>query len=314
MQLPDAHRLARINYPNRSGSFAFSFLVVLTVLAERGYNPWTLLLGVLTLLAYPQLAYLHARVAVDSKRAEFRNLAFDSALMGIWAAQLDFALWPVCGALVGVCMNNAVCGGLSRFLSGLLYFAGAALVWALLWGFAFEPATGFMVTWLCFLGIVGYATSLAVGFYAHNRRLISARNGLRTSEEQFRFIAEHAGDLVSVLTPEHRFRYASPSHAEYYDPDKFAEDRDWLELVHPEDREEARAFLESLRTSPSSRRTQLRIVPAKGPWRVLECQGNPVRGQGGELQMIVLLCRDLGRWLDATNAGAAQSQPADKIG
>jgi hypothetical protein len=26
------------------------------------------------------------------------------------------------------------------------------------------------------------------------------------------------------------------------------------------------------------------------------------------------VCRDLGRWLDATNAGAVESQPADKIG
>ena len=122
MQLPPAHRLARINSLTRTGSFAFSFLVLLTLLAERGYNAWTMLLGVVTLLAYPQLAYVHARLAVDSKRAEFRNLAFDSVLMGIWAAQVHFALWPVCAALAGVCLDNAVCGGISRFLSGLLYF------------------------------------------------------------------------------------------------------------------------------------------------------------------------------------------------
>ena len=224
------------------------------------------------------------------------------------------AIWPVCGALVGVSLNNAVCGGFSRFLSGLLCFTGAALVWAILWSFPFEPATGYFVTSLCFVGIVGYVTSLAVGFHAHNRRLVSARNGLRASEEQFRFISEHAGDLVCVLTPAHTFRYASPSYEEYFNSSQFAEGRSWLELVHSQERDKARAFFESLRGSSSSRRTQLRITPAEGSWRVMECQGNPVRGSGGELQMIVLICRDLNRWLEATNSDATNPQQTDKAG
>jgi len=196
----------------------------------------------------------------------------------------------------------------------LLCFATAALVWAMLWGFPLEPGTGLTVTGLCFLGIVGYVAALALEFHAQNRRLVSARNGLRASEEQFRFIAEHAGDMVSVLTPEYCLRYASPSHTDYFNPDQFADGRNWLDLVFPEDRDKARAFLESLRTATSKRRAHLRVVPAKGSWRVLECQGNPVRAPGGELQMIVMVCRDLGRWLDANDAGSAESQPANKIG
>ena len=313
LKLPRAHRLGRINYRIRTGSFAFSFLVVLALLAERGFNAGILILSVLTLLAYPQLAYLHARLAVDSKRAEFRNLAFDSVLMGIWAAQLHFALWPVCGALVGVCQNNAVCGGLSRFLSGLLYFTGAALVWAILWDFPLEPATGAMVTGLCFVGIVGYVTWLAVFFYGQNWRLVSARNVLRTSEEQFRFIAEHVGDLVSVLTPEHRFRYASLSHGKYFEAEKFGDGQDWLELIHPEDRDQARGFLKLLHLSAQSERVQLRLMPARGFARVLECEGNPVRAEDDSLQMIVLVCRDLERALDAIGLDAPGAQPANTI-
>ena len=292
-QLPRAHRLARINYPTRSGSFAFSFLVLVAVLAERGFSAGTLVFGVVTLLIYPQLAYLHARLAVDSKRAEFRNLIFDSVLMGLWAAQLHFALWPVCAALTGVSMDNAVCGGIGRFLSGLLYFAAAALLWAVVQGVPFEPSTGPVVTGLCFFGIVGYVGRLAVFFHDRNSRLVRTRNVLRTSEEQFRFIAEHAGDLVSVLTPEHRFRYASPSHQKYFESAKFVDGADWLELVHPEDRGRARAFLDLLSKSPRSERAQLRMMPAGAPPRMVECQGNPVREEGGRLQMIVLLCRDL---------------------
>jgi PAS domain-containing protein len=130
-------------------------------------------------------------------------------------------------------------------------------------------------------------------FYGQNSRLVRTRNVLRSSEAQFRFIAEHAGDLVSVLTPEHRFRYASPSHQNYFDPAKFAEGADWLGLVHPADRGQALAFLDLLGISMHGERAQLRITPAGAPPQLVECEGNPVRGENGELQMIVLLCRDL---------------------
>lgn len=293
LQLPRAHRLARINYPNRYSSFGFSFVVVVAILAERGFSAGTFIFGVVTLLIYPQLAYLHARIAIDSKRAEFRNLVFDSILMGLWAAQLHFALWPVCGALVGVSMNNGVCGGTERFLSGLLYFAAAALLWAVVQGAPVEPSTGPVVAGLCFLGIVGYVGRLAVFFHDQNSRLLRTRNVLRTSDEQFRFIAARARDLVSVLTPEYRFRYASLSHEKYFESAQFADGADWLELVHPEDRARGRAFLDLLSTSPHSERVQLRMMLAGAPPRMVECEGNPVREEGDKLQMIVLLCRDL---------------------
>jgi PAS domain-containing protein len=293
LQLPRAHRLARINYPTRSGSFAFSFVVVVALLAERGFSAGTLIFGVVTLLIYPQLAYLHARLAVDSKRAEFRNLVVDAVLMGLWAAQVHFALWPVCAALTGVSMDNAVCGGIGRFLSGLLWFAAAALLWAVVQGVPFEPSTGPVVTGLCFSAIVGYVARLAVFFHDQNSRLVRTRNVLRTSEEQFRFIAAHAGDLVSVLTPGYRFRYASLSHEKVFETAQFSDGADWLELVHPEDRGGARAFLDLLSTSPRSQRAQFRMLPAGAPPRMIECEGNPVREEGGKLQMIVLLCRNL---------------------
>jgi PAS domain-containing protein len=134
---------------------------------------------------------------------------------------------------------------------------------------------------------------LAILFFGQNSRLVRTRNVLRSSEEQFRFIAEHAGDLVSVLTPDHRFRYASPSHNKYFAAETFADGAHWLKLVHPGDRGLALAFLDLLSSSPHSERAQLRIIPAGAPPQIVECEGNPVREDDGSLQMIVLLCRDL---------------------
>jgi len=160
-------------------------------------------------------------------------------------------------------------------------------------GVPFEPSTGPFVTGLCFLGIIGYVGRLAVFFHEQNSRLVRTRNVLRTSEEQFRFIAANAADLVSVLTPEYRFRYASLSHEKYFELAKFVDGAYWLQLVHPEDRGQGRAFLDLLSRSHRSERARLRMLPAGAPPRMVECEGNPVRDESGKLQMIVLLCRDL---------------------
>ncbi len=293
IQLPPAHRIARVNYVSRSAAFAYSFLIVSALLAERGVDARVIFFAVLTLLVYPHLAYLHARVAVDSKRAEFRNLSADSILMGVWAAQVHFALWPCCGALLAISLDNAVCGGGRRFLLGLLWYAAGAVIWGGLGGFQFQPNTGTLVTALCFLGIIIYVVSLGLFLHDQNSRLIRTRRVLRSSEAQFRFIAEHAGDLVVVLDPDGRFRYASPSHAGYFSADAYADGRDWVDLIHPRDRERARAFLAVLLGSPQGERMKLYMVPAKGDLLLVECDGNPVHDDSGDLQMIVIVSRNL---------------------
>jgi len=317
LPLPPAHRIARVNYVSRTASFAYSFLVVSALMAERGMNAGTTVLAVLTLLAYPHLAYLHARIAVDSKRAEFRNLTADSVLMGMWMAQMQFALWPSCGALLAISLDNAVCGGGKRFLLGLLSCVGGTLVWGALDGYKFQPATGAPVTALCFLGILTYVTTLGLFLHDQNTRLVRTRSVLRSSEAQFRFIAEHAGDLVVVLDPKGRFRYASPSHAAYFSPDRYEEGREWVDLVHPHERERARAFLAVLLGSRQSERIKLHMIPAKGELLLADCNGNPVHDESGELQMIVLVSRNLSARaraeVDLRLAASAYDRLADAI-
>ena len=114
LALRPAHRSAQVNYAPRVFAFAFSLLVLQALMIERGLSAGLLFFGVLQFLVYPHLAYLHARIAADSRRAELRNLVADSVLLGAWAAQMHFALWPSCGLLAAVCLNNATTGGLKR--------------------------------------------------------------------------------------------------------------------------------------------------------------------------------------------------------
>jgi hypothetical protein len=78
LALRPAQRLAQVNYAPRVFAFAFSLLVLQALMIERGLSAWLLFFGVLQFLVYPHLAYLHARIAADSRRAELRNLIADS--------------------------------------------------------------------------------------------------------------------------------------------------------------------------------------------------------------------------------------------
>ncbi|MBI2317755.1 MAG: PAS domain-containing protein [Betaproteobacteria bacterium] len=297
--LSEPHRIARVNYAPRALAFAYILLIVGLLIAERGASAWVISFAFLQFVVYPHLAYLHTRVASDSKRAEMNNLLADALLLGAWTAQLQFPLWTGCGLLLGPSLNNAAHGGLRRLAIGLLLFGAGAAGWGAAIGFDFRPATGPLVTALSVVGIVGYASWIGVLAYDHNKRLAQARSALMNTEEQFRFVAEHEGELVSVLDENGRFRYASPSHRRYAAADAFAPGEEWEALVHADDRLQARLFLNLIKSNRSSERIQLRMFASNGTWQLLECRGNPVLDENGNTQMIVVVSRDVSARLRA---------------
>ena len=120
-----------------------------------------------------------------------------------------------------------------------------------------------------------------------------ARDALRNSEEQFRFIAEHAGDLVVVLDHLRLIRYASASHARYFRPDSYEPGKPWLDLVHPEDRDLARQFLDPYGHAETLERVHIRMLAASRADPVMECQRNTVWDDTQNVQMVVLILRDV---------------------
>jgi len=293
LALAPAHRLARINYAPRALAFAYVFLVLEALMLERGASGWTLAFGALQFLAYPHLAYLHARLAPDSKRAEVINLAFDAFTLGMWTAHAQFALWWSAGLLSAISLNSAANGGL-RYL-GLAWglFAAGAALWASIIGFSFVPYTGALVTGLCIAGLIVYVSWVGTIMRQQHRALARARGALHSSEDQFRFIAEHAGDLVVVLDSRARIRYTSASHLERFPPAMVAPGQDWVKLVHPDDRERARNFLQYLVMSRQMERMSLRLVPVHGPSLVVDCEGNPTSDDSDGTGMIILVMRDI---------------------
>jgi PAS domain S-box-containing protein len=292
--LPPAHRVARNNYAPRTAAFAFSFLTIGTLQIERGeFTAWAFVAACATFLLYPHLAYLHARIAVLSKRAELNNLYADALLLGLWVAQIDFALWPSVGLLIAVCLNSAGHGYFKRLILSVTIFGIAAAAWGAATGYGFKPETGPLVTGLSIAGLLAYVSWVGALVFLQNKNLVRARNNLRASEEQFRFIAENMGEMVSVLDIEGRFQYTSSLHSKRFVPETVAPGASWLLHVHPDDRDYAKSFLHTILTSAANHRIQLRLAYAKGLWCFMECQGNPVLDDSGKPQSIVLVAQRL---------------------
>ena len=91
-------------------------------------------------------------------------------------------------------------------------------------------------------------------------------------EDRFRALIEHSLDVVSLVEPDGRISYASPSIARVlgYSPEEFTELKAF-EAVHPDDRAQAIERLASIVQQPGGSQTVVNRVRHKdGSWRWIE--------------------------------------------
>lgn len=75
----------------------------------------------------------------------------------------------------------------------------------------------------------------------------------------------------------------------HFEPNVLGAGSIWLELVHPDDHQRAKEFLDKLATMQTRQRIRLRMVPSEGPLRLVECRGNPVIDYRGAMTAIVVV-------------------------
>ena len=259
-----AQGLAATNYPIRSAAFLCCYAVIGVVLWERSAGPiaWTLL--ALQFIVYPHAVYWRTRLSARPTRAELDNLFLDAALLGVWCAELGFPTWITFAFICATSLNAMVNRGAQGFAWSLACSVAGAALWVLVRGLNYTPATSDLVTALCVLGTLGYVSAVGYVVHAQNRRLGSARDALRRSEERYRLIAENAGDLIGMIDHEGRWLYTSPSYARILDAADIAPGADAFHRVHPDDAEHARAA--AMRTSAvgKPRSFGLRLVDKDG--------------------------------------------------
>ncbi|MBB3232798.1 sensor domain-containing diguanylate cyclase [Halomonas stenophila] len=180
------HRLALATLGPRAFAFWHTFGLTVWIALVEG-SGWALILPGLLLLLWPGVAYAHAALAIDSKRAEFRNLLFDSLLYGIWSSVLDYYVWATLTIGLACFMNNMVVGGLRRLGLSVALFTGGSLGWGALTGFEFRPYLGVGVDIYQGAGAVIYFFALAYVMHGQNRMI-----GHSIAETQYKNRVIHA--------------------------------------------------------------------------------------------------------------------------
>ncbi len=99
-----------------------------------------------------------------------------------------------------------------------------------------------------------------------------AEDALRTSEERFRSLVQHASDMISILDAEGKALYYSPASQRVlgFAPASRLGGHGF-ESIHPRDRPRVQAVFDELLSQPGKSRTaEYRMRHADGSWRVLE--------------------------------------------
>ncbi|MGA4644779.1 PAS domain S-box protein [Limisphaera sp. 4302-co] len=126
------------------------------------------------------------------------------------------------------------------------------------------------------------------------RRLLQLQEEVGRQQRLLRALTENVLDLVVLLDPHGRIRYASPSAGTVlgYDPEGWI-GQDWCEFVHPEDVGPLRAAFEIVQApGTESLRLEFRMCHRDGRWRRMEsllCNrlGEP------DLAGLLMTCRDI---------------------
>jgi PAS domain S-box-containing protein len=287
-----AQGLVATDYRVRTAAFFYCFVVVGVVLWERGAGPLAWALMALQFLAYPHLVYWRARLAPRPARAELDNLFLDAALLGAWCAALGFPTWITYGFIGATTLNAVVNRGARGFAWSLACSAAGAILWVLVRGLDYLPATGDLVTALCVVGILCYSSGIGCVLHTRTRRLAAGRDALRQSEERYRLIAENAADLIAMVDPKGRWLYTSPSYQRVLDAPDLAPGADAFGKLHPDDAERARLAVLRSALNAKPRDIAVRLVDKQGRLRQYKTRVQALLGNGAA-QRVLLVSRDV---------------------
>ena len=177
------HWLVQTDYALRTLSFAAVFVAVALDWWDKGASRTMWILLALQFLVYPHLVYVRACRAKVPHDAEIDNLLIDSLLIGVWVAALHFAVWPSFTLWLASTLNIIIVRGAKGMRDGTILFVSGVLLSIILFGFRFEPDTGWPTTLLLMFGISAYLIAIGNASNNRNRQLRKTREQLRLGEQ-----------------------------------------------------------------------------------------------------------------------------------
>jgi len=198
------HRIAIATATPRTFAFLLVFALGVWV-AQIRLEGWSLVLPGAFLLLWPGIAFTHAALAPDSKRAEFTNLYVDCLILGAWCAALHYYVWATFVIGTGGIMNNMVIGGFPRAAVATTLFGAGAVVGGILTDFDFTPYAGLGPDIFISTGALVYFLALGHAMYGQNRKIgrniaeIKNQNRVFHSLLDLGVIAYQARDVDTLL-------------------------------------------------------------------------------------------------------------------
>jgi PAS domain S-box-containing protein len=264
-------------------SFGWCFMVFGLHAWERGFGIAVWIAAGAHFLVYPHLIRLRAARARNPARAELQHLYADALLLGIWISVLEFPTWIAYPLVFAPAINAITSRGLLGLGLSLTLTCAGVLLGVVIHGYHYEPATSQLVTWLCFLGALGYTSGVAWVVYRQAARMVEARNTIRTSEQRYRLIAEHAGDLVAMVDRNGRWLYTSPSYARFFRAEDLAIGADAFRNLHEEDQFRVRGAVQVVVRSGESCRLRMRLHTYSGEVRRIDAMVHAVHDEAGAI-------------------------------
>ena len=194
---PEEHRVHPIvvlDYRVRIAAHLLLASMALSHFWGRPHGLWLWPALAFTGLLWPHIAYFLARKARDTKRAELRNLLFDSFQVGCWAAAMSFDPWPSVTMVTAVNAANLSIGGPRFALRGALALAVGMLAIGSFTGFAVDLTSSLFTTILSVVAILTFTSIF--GFHSHiqTRRVLRGRNELSDQNRQI----QEQNDLLEL--------------------------------------------------------------------------------------------------------------------
>ncbi len=122
----------------------------------------------------------------------------------------------------------------------------------------------------------------------HNLKLVAE------SEKNYRLIAQNMTDLVTVLDPQGKVIYASPSHESVFgvNLDEYIGSYPHP-YIHPDDLEKVRAHFQAMLQSKAPMQSEFRWRHRDGRWLFADMRGVPIVEDCGAIKQIVLVSREI---------------------
>ena len=139
------HPVLRLDYIVRVSMYPLFFILLLVTNYPDRLTPFFWALLVFHVLLWPYIALAIAARARNQKLAEYRNLLFDSVVIGCYVTAVWFNLGPSAAVLLGIHSGCISVGGWRMGVLGALAIGLGMLLGTLVFGAHFDPLGGHLL-------------------------------------------------------------------------------------------------------------------------------------------------------------------------